>query len=75
MITWEVTGKLNGEPIVLVYETADDCTRAEARDDMQHSIPMVDGEFKGFPKIDWRTLKAAKHKELPNLSIDSLSVN
>jgi hypothetical protein len=56
---WEVQGTLNGKPIVLAHETDDDCTKAEAKSDMYHSIPMVDGKFAGFPKVDWRTLKAS----------------
>lgn len=56
-MNWEVRGTLNGEPIVLAHETDDECSRADARDEMQHSVPKINGEFKGFPKVDWRTLR------------------
>ena len=58
MLRWEVKGTLKGRPIVLTHETDDDCSRAEARNEMEHSIPTIGGKFEGFPKVDWRTLKS-----------------
>lgn len=61
MMIWEVRGTLNNTPVVLEYETDDvNCTKTEIKTEIYHSIPMVDGEYIGMPKLDWRTLKLRK---------------
>jgi hypothetical protein len=59
-----VNGKLNGEVVTLEIEGED---REDAKDELFHSIPMIDGKFIGeFPKVDLRTLRRAP-EEVYNL--------